>query len=31
MRRLMIMDGMRLVWHGGPLTQVQDSSSRQGF
>ena len=31
MRRLMIMDGMRLVWHGGPLTQVQDFIEQTGI
>jgi hypothetical protein len=27
---LNIMDGMRLVWHGGPLTQVQDFIEQVG-
>jgi len=27
---LHIMDGMRLVWHGGPLTQVQDFIEQAG-
>jgi uncharacterized protein (DUF362 family) len=27
---LNIMDGMRLVWHGGPLTQVQDFIEQMG-
>lgn len=27
---LHIMDGMRLVWHGGPLTQVQDFIEQTG-
>lgn len=27
---LNIMDGMRLVWHGGPLTQVQDFIEQAG-
>jgi hypothetical protein len=27
---LHIMDGMRLVWHGGPLTQVQDFIEQVG-
>jgi uncharacterized protein (DUF362 family) len=28
---LHIMDGMRLVWHGGPLTQVQDFIEQTGI
>jgi uncharacterized protein (DUF362 family) len=28
---LHIMDGMRLVWHGGPLTQVQDFIEQAGM
>jgi uncharacterized protein (DUF362 family) len=28
---LHIMDGMRLVWHGGPLTQVQDFIEQPGI
>jgi uncharacterized protein (DUF362 family) len=28
---LHIMDGMRLVWHGGPLTQVQDFIDQPGI
>jgi uncharacterized protein (DUF362 family) len=28
---LHIMDGMRLVWHGGPLTQVQDFIEQVGM
>ena len=28
---LNIMDGMRLVWHGGPLTQVQDFIDQPGM
>jgi uncharacterized protein (DUF362 family) len=28
---LQIMDGMRLVWHGGPLTQVQDFIDQAGI
>lgn len=28
---LNIMDGMRLVWHGGPLTQVQDFIEQPGI
>jgi len=26
-----IMDGMRQVWHGGPLTQVQDFIEQPGI
>jgi uncharacterized protein (DUF362 family) len=28
---LHVMDGMRLVWHGGPLTQVQDFIDQPGI
>ena len=28
---LHIMDGMRLVWHGGPLTQIQDFIEQPGI